>query len=96
MIDETSRKILNNRLDEASANFNKTIEDHLKYQKGLIKEIVQLRSLNSTYLKMIKMSEDDIDKILISFDEKSKVKSSEEGKKFETAFKREVQKIQNQ
>ena len=93
VIDEDSRKILNCRLEEASILFNKTIEDHIKYQKGLIKEIVHLRNLNTTYLKMIEMPKEDISKILLSFDEKEKAKRSHEGKKAEEAFMKEVKQI---
>ena len=43
LLDEESRKILEHKIEETRQKYEKSISDHLKYEKNLIQQMVKLK-----------------------------------------------------
>lgn len=96
LVDRESRKILNTRLEEAKNQFESKVSDHLKYERSLVQQIAKLKAMESKYIKMMTLPAEDINKILSTFEQSSKMTETEAGKKVAEEFRKELRKIKDE
>ncbi|CAI2363582.1 unnamed protein product [Moneuplotes crassus] len=63
LIDEDSKKILSHKISEIKSQCDKSINDHLKYERTLIQQIVKLKNSENAYERLTKIPKEEVEKV---------------------------------